>query len=108
MFDFSATQVDVMHRPDRLFPDSSESRAQCSGGGFVSKLINHCEKMLENIDEGLIIRLLNTIRCMMKTNLQFTPDALALRMRLLRRYYGDSVVESSGGAVDDHGGDDDG
>ena len=66
--------VDVMHRPDRLFPEDSESRVQCSGGGFVSKLINHCEKMLENIDEDLIIRLLNTIRCMMKTNLQFTPD----------------------------------
>ena len=49
-------------------------QVQCSGGGFVSKLINHCEKMLENIDEALIIRLLNTIRCMMKTNLQFTPD----------------------------------
>ncbi|KAL5260490.1 hypothetical protein ACHWQZ_G010582 [Mnemiopsis leidyi] len=100
--------VDVMHRPDRLFPEESESRVQCSGGGFVSKLINHCEKMLENIDEALIIRLLNTIRCMMKTNLQFTPDALALRMRLLQRYYGDSVVESSNDAIGEHGNDEDG
>eukprot|EP00116_Pleurobrachia_bachei_P005087 sb/3465349/ len=86
-------QLDSYRYPDIPFKYLYTCRLQCTGGGFVSKLICHCEKMLENIDENLIIRLLNTIRCMMKTNLQFTPDALKLRLRLLKRYYGDTVVE---------------
>ena len=35
-------------------------------------------------------------------------QALALRMRLLQRYYGDSVVESSNGGIGEHGNDDEG
>ena len=33
----SSVLVDIMYRPQLLFPPSSENRAKAAGGGFISK-----------------------------------------------------------------------
>ncbi|KFM80943.1 Inositol 1,4,5-trisphosphate receptor, partial [Stegodyphus mimosarum] len=39
--------VDVLHRPELLFPPGTEARKKCEHGGFISKLISHTERLLE-------------------------------------------------------------
>uniref|UniRef100_A0A3Q3WHJ7 Uncharacterized protein n=1 Tax=Mola mola TaxID=94237 RepID=A0A3Q3WHJ7_MOLML len=73
--------VDVLHRPELLFPENTEARRKCESGGFISKLIKHTKQLLEENEERLCIKVLQTLREMM------TKDR-ALRQILVNRYYG--------------------
>uniref|UniRef100_A0A8B9GQ11 Inositol 1,4,5-trisphosphate receptor n=1 Tax=Amazona collaria TaxID=241587 RepID=A0A8B9GQ11_9PSIT len=77
--------VDVLHRPELLFPENTDARRKCESGGFICKLIKHTKQLLEENEEKLCIKVLQTLREMM------TKDRVhhsALRQVLVNRYYG--------------------
>lgn len=57
--------VDVLYHPELLFPTGTESRKKCESGGFIRKLIKHTEKLLEEKEEKLCVKVLRTLREMM-------------------------------------------
>ncbi|KAI4827025.1 hypothetical protein KUCAC02_030453 [Chaenocephalus aceratus] len=57
--------VDVLHRPEMLFPENTDSRRKCESGGFICKLIKHTKQLLEENEERLCIKVLQTLREMM-------------------------------------------
>uniref|UniRef100_A0AAQ5Z662 Inositol 1,4,5-trisphosphate receptor n=1 Tax=Amphiprion ocellaris TaxID=80972 RepID=A0AAQ5Z662_AMPOC len=57
--------VDVLHRPELLFPENTDSRKKCESGGFICKLIKHTKQLLEENEERLCIKVLQTLREMM-------------------------------------------
>uniref|UniRef100_A0A673YQJ8 Inositol 1,4,5-trisphosphate receptor n=1 Tax=Salmo trutta TaxID=8032 RepID=A0A673YQJ8_SALTR len=57
--------VDVLHRPELLFPENTDARRKCESGGFISKLIKHTKQLLEENEERLCIKVLQTLREMM-------------------------------------------
>uniref|UniRef100_A0A8C5HCT9 Inositol 1,4,5-trisphosphate receptor n=1 Tax=Gouania willdenowi TaxID=441366 RepID=A0A8C5HCT9_GOUWI len=57
--------VDVLHRPEMLFPVNTDSRRKCESGGFICKLIKHTKQLLEENEERLCIKVLQTLREMM-------------------------------------------
>ncbi|XP_078678588.1 inositol 1,4,5-trisphosphate receptor-like isoform X5 [Branchiostoma floridae x Branchiostoma belcheri] len=63
--------VDVLHRPELLFPPGSEARQNCESGGFISKLIKHTERLLEEKEEKLCIKVLQTLKEMMTTDIDY-------------------------------------
>uniref|UniRef100_A0A8C7C8A9 Inositol 1,4,5-trisphosphate receptor n=1 Tax=Oncorhynchus kisutch TaxID=8019 RepID=A0A8C7C8A9_ONCKI len=121
--------VDVLHRPELLFPENTDARRKCESGGFISKLIKHTKQLLEENEERLCIKVLQTLREMMtkdrgygeKVNgrlhhhltilplfsLHWVGTGEALRQILVNRYYGnikpgarrDSVTTFSNGPV---------
>ncbi|XP_033744403.1 inositol 1,4,5-trisphosphate receptor-like isoform X4 [Pecten maximus] len=92
--------VDVLHCPEQLFPPGT----QCEIGGFISRLIKHTECLLEEKEDKLCIKVLQTLREMMtidneygdkvdvkalgKKDLDDHRRGEALRHCLLTRYYG--------------------
>ncbi|XP_055078010.1 inositol 1,4,5-trisphosphate receptor type 1 isoform X1 [Periophthalmus magnuspinnatus] len=107
--------VDVLHRPELLFPENTDSRKKCESGGFICKLIKHTKQLLEENEERLCIKVLQTLREMMTKDRgygeklrafddemdlpkldQNQPEKLlndqkrgeALRQILVNRYYG--------------------
>eukprot|EP00058_Branchiostoma_floridae_P014304 XP_002599792.1 hypothetical protein BRAFLDRAFT_70263 [Branchiostoma floridae] len=80
--------VDVLHRPELLFPPGSEARQNCESGGFISKLIKHTERLLEEKEEKLCIKVLQTLKEMMTTDIDYGEKGDKLRSSLLTRYYG--------------------
>ncbi|GFO15669.1 inositol 1,4,5-trisphosphate receptor type 1, partial [Plakobranchus ocellatus] len=89
--------VDVLHRPELLFQPSTEAREKCESGGFIARLIRHTECLLEEKEEKLCIKVLQTLKDMMSANESRSEKALteksekekceALRQSLLMRYY---------------------
>ncbi|XP_048510963.1 inositol 1,4,5-trisphosphate receptor isoform X4 [Athalia rosae] len=57
--------VDILYRPELLFPASTEARKRCENGGFIRRLIKHTEKLLEEEEEKLCVKVLRTLREMM-------------------------------------------
>ncbi|KAM5280265.1 inositol 1,4,5-trisphosphate-gated calcium channel ITPR1 isoform 2-T2 [Ctenodactylus gundi] len=57
--------VDVLHRPELLFPENTDARRKCESGGFICKLIKHTKQLLEENEEKLCIKVLQTLREMM-------------------------------------------
>ncbi|KAJ8301193.1 hypothetical protein KUTeg_020180 [Tegillarca granosa] len=53
--------VDVLHCPEQLFPTGSK----CEISGFISRLIRHTKCLLEEKEEKLCIKVLQTLRKMM-------------------------------------------
>uniref|UniRef100_H0V4K0 Inositol 1,4,5-trisphosphate receptor n=1 Tax=Cavia porcellus TaxID=10141 RepID=H0V4K0_CAVPO len=104
--------VDVLHRPELLFPENTDARKKCESGGFICKLIKHTKQLLEENEEKLCIKVLQTLREMMTKDRgygekQISIDELdnaeyllivkfkmeflhgeALRQILVNRYYG--------------------
>ncbi|XP_053320394.1 inositol 1,4,5-trisphosphate receptor type 2 [Spea bombifrons] len=76
--------VDVLHSPERLFPDGSDARIRC--GAFMSKLINHTKKLMEK-EEKLCIKILQTLREMLEKKDNFSEQGSTLRKILLNRYF---------------------
>uniref|UniRef100_A0A8D0DDY0 Inositol 1,4,5-trisphosphate receptor n=1 Tax=Sander lucioperca TaxID=283035 RepID=A0A8D0DDY0_SANLU len=54
--------VDVLHSPELLFPEAA--RLRCESGAFMSKLIKHTKKLMDN-EEKLCIKILQTLREML-------------------------------------------
>ena len=57
--------VDILYRPENLFHPNTEARNKCSNGGFICKLINHTEKLLEEKEDKLCGKVLETLKEMM-------------------------------------------
>uniref|UniRef100_A0A4W5QKQ5 Inositol 1,4,5-trisphosphate receptor n=1 Tax=Hucho hucho TaxID=62062 RepID=A0A4W5QKQ5_9TELE len=99
--------VDVLHRPELLFPENTDARSKCESGGFISKLIKHTKQLLEENEERLCIKVLQTLREMMTKDRGYGEKGEALRQILVNRYYGnikpgarrDSVTTFSNGPV---------
>ncbi|XP_020559133.1 inositol 1,4,5-trisphosphate receptor type 1 isoform X3 [Oryzias latipes] len=99
--------VDVLHRPELLFPENTEPRKKCESGGFICKLIKHTKQLLEENEEKLCIKVLQTLREMMTKDRGYgdkhrafddemdIPKGEALRQILVSRYYG-NFHQSSG------------
>ena len=60
----SSVIVDVLYRPEYLFQPGTEARKKCDNGGFIRRLIEHTERLLEDKEEKLCIQVLNTLRQM--------------------------------------------
>ncbi|NP_001191618.1 inositol trisphosphate receptor [Aplysia californica] len=96
--------VDVLHRPELLFPPSTEAREKCESGGFIARLIRHTECLLEEKEEKLCIKVLQDAEDMMSANESRSEKGLtlksdkekceALRQSLLMRYYDRSQPRS--------------
>uniref|UniRef100_A0A673YQN2 Inositol 1,4,5-trisphosphate receptor type 1 n=1 Tax=Salmo trutta TaxID=8032 RepID=A0A673YQN2_SALTR len=80
--------VDVLHRPELLFPENTDARRKCESGGFISKLIKHTKQLLEENEERLCIKVLQTLREMMTKDRGYGEKGEALRQILVNRYYG--------------------
>uniref|UniRef100_A0A3B3Y3Q1 Inositol 1,4,5-trisphosphate receptor n=1 Tax=Poecilia mexicana TaxID=48701 RepID=A0A3B3Y3Q1_9TELE len=80
--------VDVLHRPELLFPENTDSRKKCESGGFICKLIKHTKQLLEENEEKLCIKVLQTLREMMTKDRGYGEKGEALRQILVSRYYG--------------------
>ncbi|XP_076048925.1 inositol 1,4,5,-trisphosphate receptor isoform X4 [Oratosquilla oratoria] len=78
--------VDILYQPHQLFKPGSEERKKCQNGGFISRLIRHCEKLLEEEDEKLCIKVLKTLKDMMKDS-DHGEKGDVLRETLLKRYF---------------------
>ncbi|XP_020277940.1 inositol 1,4,5-trisphosphate receptor isoform X8 [Pseudomyrmex gracilis] len=57
--------VDILYRPELLFPAATDARKRCENGGFIKRLIKHTEKLLEETEEKLCVKVLRTLREMM-------------------------------------------
>ncbi|XP_015117439.1 inositol 1,4,5-trisphosphate receptor isoform X3 [Diachasma alloeum] len=57
--------VDILYRPELLFPLGTDARKRCENGGFIRRLIKHTEKLLEETEEKLCVKVLRTLREMM-------------------------------------------
>ncbi|XP_076376142.1 inositol 1,4,5-trisphosphate receptor isoform X3 [Megalopta genalis] len=57
--------VDILYRPELLFPAATDARRRCENGGFIRRLIKHTEKLLEEKEEKLCVKVLRTLREMM-------------------------------------------
>ncbi|XP_075430818.1 inositol 1,4,5-trisphosphate-gated calcium channel ITPR1 isoform X2 [Ascaphus truei] len=72
--------VDVLHRPELLFPENTDARRKCESGQFICKLIRHTKQLLEENEEKLCIKVLQTLREMMAKD----------------RGYGDKTLDTQG------------
>nr|KAG5704617.1 hypothetical protein BaRGS_031881 [Batillaria attramentaria] len=63
--------VDVLHRPELLFPPGTEARKKCETGGFISRLIKHTERLLEEKEETLCVKVLQTLKEMMTIEIDY-------------------------------------
>uniref|UniRef100_A0A8C9L750 Inositol 1,4,5-trisphosphate receptor n=1 Tax=Pavo cristatus TaxID=9049 RepID=A0A8C9L750_PAVCR len=84
--------VDVLHRPELLFPENTDARRKCESGGFICKLIKHTKQLLEENEEKLCIKVLQTLREMMTKDRGYGEKGEALRQVLVNRYYGNAVI----------------
>ncbi|XP_019760467.2 inositol 1,4,5-trisphosphate receptor [Dendroctonus ponderosae] len=86
--------VDVLYRPELLFPDGTESRRRCENGGFIRRLIKHTEKLLEEKEEKLCVKVLRTLRKMMAVDPDYGEKGDVLRNSLLSRYFGKNFTQN--------------
>ncbi|XP_062825808.1 inositol 1,4,5-trisphosphate receptor type 1 isoform X5 [Anolis carolinensis] len=70
--------VDVLHRPELLFPENTDARRKCESGGFICKLIKHTKQLLEENEEKLCIKVLQTLREMMTKDRGYGEKMVAL------------------------------
>lgn len=90
--------VDILYRSELLFPEGTESRKICENGGFIRRLIKHAEKLLEEKEEKLCVKVLRTLREMMAMDSEYGEKGDNLRNILLRRYFGDAFCNKSNSA----------
>ncbi|KAH8407261.1 hypothetical protein KR222_011790 [Zaprionus bogoriensis] len=79
--------VDILYRSELLFPAGTEARKRCESGGFIRKLIKHTEKLLEEKEERMCVKVLRTLREMMAIDVNYGEKGDALRQTLLLRYF---------------------
>ncbi|RZF46806.1 hypothetical protein LSTR_LSTR012029 [Laodelphax striatellus] len=85
--------VDILYRPELLFPLGTEAKKRCESGGFIRRLIKHTEKLLEEKEEKLCVKVLKTLREMMAIDLESGEKGDVLRNNLLIRYFGKDFVQ---------------
>ncbi|XP_014243514.1 inositol 1,4,5-trisphosphate receptor [Cimex lectularius] len=87
--------VDVLYSPEMLFPYGTEARKRCESGGFIRRLIKHTEKLLEEKEEKLCVKVLRTLREMMAIDSEYGEKGDVLRSNLLARYFGKQFVQNT-------------
>ncbi|CAD1478649.1 unnamed protein product, partial [Heterotrigona itama] len=85
--------VDILYRPELLFPAATDARKRCENGGFIKRLIKHTEKLLEEKEEKLCVKVLRTLREMMAIDPEYGEKGDVLRHNLLARYFGKSFIQ---------------
>ena len=80
--------VDVLYRPELLFPAGPEARRKCENGGFIRRLITHTTALLEDKQDKLCVLILQTLREMMSSDTDYGEKSDTLRSSLLQRYFG--------------------
>ncbi|ETN62332.1 inositol 1,4,5-trisphosphate receptor [Anopheles darlingi] len=80
--------VDILYRSELLFPLNTESRKKCETGDFIRHLIKHTEKLLEEKEEKLCVKILKTLKEMMTIDCDYGDKGDHLRTILLKRYFG--------------------
>lgn len=58
--------VDILFKPEFLFPEGTAARKKCSNGGFIRKLICQTENLVDDQDDKLCVKILETIKSMME------------------------------------------
>ncbi len=89
--------VDILYRSELLFPIGTESRKRCESGGFIRRLIKHTEKLLEEKEEKLCVKVLRTLREMMAMDIEYGDKGDFLRNTLLNRYFGKGFIPKANG-----------
>lgn len=89
--------VDILYRSELLFPIGTESRKRCESGGFTRRLIKHTEKLLEEKEEKLCVKVLRTLREMMAMDIEYGDKGDCLRNTLLNRYFGKGFIPKANG-----------
>ncbi|XP_055609347.1 inositol 1,4,5-trisphosphate receptor isoform X4 [Uranotaenia lowii] len=87
--------VDILYRSELLFPPNTESRKKCETGDFIRHLIKHTEKLLEEKEEKLCVKILKTLKEMMTIDCDYGDKGDHLRVILLKRYFGHEFVQPS-------------
>lgn len=96
--------VDILYRSELLFPEGTESRKRCESGGFIRRLIKHTEKLLEEKEEKLCVKVLRTLREMMAIDIDYGEKGDSLRSILLNRYFNKELVADQQSAMGVGGG----
>ena len=78
--------VDIFFKPELLFQERTEARKKCSNGGFIRKLINQTENFIDEQDDKLCVKILETLKEMMTTDPTFEKKAEDLRKCSLERF----------------------
>lgn len=91
--------VDILYRSELLFPVGTESRKRCEKGGFIRRLIKHTEKLLEEKEERLCVKVLRTLREMMAMDIEYGEKGDALRSILLNRYFHKEMIMGGDGTT---------
>ena len=78
--------VDVLYRPELLFPTGPDARRKCEQGGFIRRLITHTTALLEDRQDKLCVLILQTLREMMSADTEYGDKGDSLRCSLLHRY----------------------
>ncbi|VVD05657.1 unnamed protein product [Leptidea sinapis] len=63
--------VDILYKPHRLFTSPGELMHPHTSGIFISRLIRHTEKLLEEKEEKLCVKVLRTLREMMAVDPEY-------------------------------------
>ncbi|XP_013148866.1 PREDICTED: inositol 1,4,5-trisphosphate receptor isoform X2 [Papilio polytes] len=79
--------VDILYRPHRLFTGPGELAHPDTSGIFISRLIRHTEKLLEEKEEKLCVKVLRTLREMMAVDPEYGEKGNQLRNKLLSQYF---------------------
>lgn len=78
--------VDIFFKPELLFPERTEARKRCSNGGFIRKLISQTENFIDEQDDKLCVKILETLKEMMTVDPVFEKKAEDLRKSSLERF----------------------
>ncbi|XP_037294714.1 inositol 1,4,5-trisphosphate receptor isoform X4 [Manduca sexta] len=79
--------VDILYKPHLLFTSSGEIGQPDTSGIFISRLIRHTEKLLEEKEEKLCVKVLRTLREMMAVDPEYGEKGNQLRNKLLSQYF---------------------
>ncbi|KAG7297145.1 hypothetical protein JYU34_020113 [Plutella xylostella] len=76
--------VDILYKPHLLFHAQGENHTT---NVFISRLIQHTEKLLEEKEEKLCVKVLRTLREMMAVDPEYGEKGNQLRNKLLSQYF---------------------
>ncbi|XP_049881589.1 inositol 1,4,5-trisphosphate receptor isoform X2 [Pectinophora gossypiella] len=79
--------VDILYKPHLLFASPGERAHSDTSGIFISRLIRHTEKLLEEKEEKLCVKVLRTLREMMAVDPEYGEKGNQLRNKLLSQYF---------------------
>ncbi|XP_052750963.1 inositol 1,4,5-trisphosphate receptor, partial [Galleria mellonella] len=79
--------VDILYKPHLLFTSAGEVAQPDTSGIFISRLIRHTEKLLEEKEEKLCVKVLRTLREMMAVDPEYGEKGNQLRNKLLSQYF---------------------